>query len=156
MTISAESEREICADILARGIEDVVAELRVIDPVDLVSFIRFGSYLAIEDLLQSSAELFFKDATLTFGWSASVEMGWGETPRVTLGLEFRHRAVSVFFNLSIHAMDQIVQVTGIFFDAACPDPMERVTHLAEAVSDARLPRRVAAVSGPLGPRSPRP
>lgn len=144
LSIEHDSERAALANVLAAGIEDVVEELRVIDPADLVSFIRFGSYPALEDLLQSSTELFFKDGTLVFGWTADVDLSWGDLPTVTLGMEFRHRAVSVFFDLSIRAASRMVDIAGIQFETACQDANERVKQLAEALADAHLPRRMPA------------
>lgn len=146
MSIEAESERKAFAMILLHGLREVIEELRAIDPVDLVSFVRFGSYAAIEDLLQSSTELFFRENTVSFGWTAAADMTWTEAPVVTLGMEFRHGPVSVFFDLSLRAVTQTVDVVGTLFDPLCHDPATRLTLLADAVADARLPKRLAAVS----------
>ena len=141
MTQVTKAERDAYAVILADGLDDVVDDLHTIDPVDLVSFIRFVSFTAIEDLLQSSAELFFKEGTLTFGWTALVDMTWDRAPGITLGLEFRNRAVSVFFNLSLRAFEPSVTIDGVHFDPTCHDPSARLRRLADAVADARLPNR---------------
>ena len=146
MSIETQSERGACAVILAHGLGDVVEELRAFDPVDLVSFVRFGSFGALEDLLQSSTELFFHEHTLTFGWTAAVEMNWNEGPTVTLGMEFRHGPVSVFFDLLLGPTSHDVQVVSTLFDPACADPGLRLTILSDALADARLPKRLAAGS----------
>jgi hypothetical protein len=147
LSIGAESEHGALAVILAHGLTDVVEELRAFDPVDLVSFVRFGSFAALEDLLQSSTELFFREHTLTFGWTAGVEMNWGEGPTVTLGMEFRHGPVSVFFDLALQPESYDIQVVSTLFDPGCSDPSMQLAILAEALADARLPKRLAAVSG---------
>jgi hypothetical protein len=154
LTYQIDANSGAYACILENGLKDVVDELHEIDPVDLVSFIRFGSFSAIEDLLQSSTELFFKEGTLTFAWTAGVEMDWGDVPTVTLGMEFHHRMVSVFFNLSLRALDRMVVVGGILFDPECHDPIEKLDRLSEAVADAHLPKRVAVPSSQI-PRLPR-
>ena len=129
--------------MLAAGLRDVTADLRTIDPVDLVSFIRFGSYGAIEDLIQSSVELFFKHGTLISSWSACVDLAWDSLPLVTLGMEFRHPAVSVFFDLVIGAQAEDVAVQAVIFEDQEPAAVDGVTVLARAIADARLPRRAA-------------
>ena len=99
MTYDAETDGGAYAAILADNLRDVAADLGAVDPVDLVSFIRFGCFTALEDLVQSSTELFFKHGTLTSAWTACVDLAWDSLPVVTLGLEFRHPGVSVFFDL---------------------------------------------------------
>ncbi len=128
---------------MADSLRDVAVDLRTIDPVDLVSFIRFGSYGAIEDLIQSSAELFFKHGTLTSAWSACVDLAWDSLPLVTLGLEFRHPVVSVFFDLLLGARGSDVAVRAVLFEEPVADRAGALRLLAGAIADARLPRRAA-------------
>ena len=47
MSYLAEPDDGAYAAVLAEGLRDVAADLRTIEPVDLVSFIRFGSFPAI-------------------------------------------------------------------------------------------------------------
>ena len=131
------------ATVLAESLREVTADLRTIDPVDLVSFIRFGSHGAVEDLIQSSVELYFKTGTLISSWSACVDMAWDTCPLVTLGMEFRHSAVSVFFDLVLGAHQGEVAVQAVIFEEPEPDANGGVSLLARAIADARLPRRVA-------------
>jgi hypothetical protein len=140
LTFLVENEQNAYARLIADGLKDVLDELHAIDLVDLVSFIRFDRYAAIEDLLQSSTELFFKDGSFTFGWNAWVDMAWGDMPSVTLGMEFNHPTVSVFFNLTLKAMEQAVEVVGVLFDPECPTAHERRRRLRQAIADAHLPR----------------
>lgn len=130
------------ATVLAEGLREVTADLRTIDPVDLVSFIRLGSHGAIEDLIQSSVELYFKQGTMISSWSACVDLAWDSFPLVTLGMEFRHPIVSVFFDLVLGAHAGEVSIQAVLFEEPEPDAASRVDRLAHAIADARLPRRV--------------
>ena len=134
---------------MADSLRDVAADLRTIDPLDLVSFIRFGSYGAIEDLIQSSAELFFKHGTLTSAWSAGVDLAWDSLPLVTLGLEFRHPVVSVFFDLLLGARGSDVAIRAVLFEEPVADRAQALGLLAGAMADAQLPRRAAGRAGRL-------
>ena len=141
MIPSFESDLGLYSGLLAESLKGVADDLRTIDLADIVSYIRFGSYATIEDLLQSSTELFFKQGVLSFAWTAGVEMAWGELPTVTVGMEFHHRSVSVFFDLSLRACDESVTVCGILFDEPVRESCEKVARLCEAIEEARLPER---------------
>lgn len=157
MTFLVENDYGAYGRILAGGLEEVFRELHAIDLVDLVGHIRFGQHAAIEDLLESSTELFFRDGTLTFAWDACVDLPWDGVPTVTLGMEFKHQTVSVFFNVALQAQTHVVQVVGILFDPDCRDPAERRCRLRQAITDAHLPRRTARlVNGAPSPRLGRP
>ncbi|RYB03034.1 hypothetical protein [Lichenibacterium ramalinae] len=141
MTYVAESDDSAYAAVLADNLREVAADLRTIDTVDLVSFIRFGSFGAIEDLVQSSAELFFKHGTLVSAWTAGVDLAWDSLPLVTLGLEFRHPVVSVFFDLLLGARGGDVAVKAVIFEEPVSDRATALGLLARAIGEARLPRR---------------
>jgi hypothetical protein len=151
LTYLAESDDGTYTALLADSLRDVAADLRTIDPVDLVSFIRFGSFPAIEDLIQSSAELFFKHGTLISAWTACADLAWDSLPTVTLGLEFRHPLVSVFFDLLLGAEGEDVAVRSVIFEEPVADPASGLDRLARALAEARLPRRAAGRAAPLGP-----
>ena len=75
-------------------------------------------------------------------------------PTVTLGMEFKHQTVSVFFNMSFQARSHLVQVVGILFDPECRDAAERRFRLRQALADAHLPRRVMGRLGGSPARRP--
>jgi len=129
--------------MLADSLSDVTADLRTIDLVDLVSFIRLESHTAIEDLIHSSVELFFKQGSLISAWTAGVDMAWESPPVVTLGMEFRHPAVSVFFDLSLRGRVDGVVVRGILFEETVADAGGGLRLLAGAIAESRLPRKAA-------------
>lgn len=128
---------EYC-DTIEQNIGAFVDELRAIDLVDLVSFVRLESFATIEDLVNSSTELLFKPDMLVFSWAAAVDLQWDALPVVTLGLEFRHPTVSVFFNLTIRSADEQVEVLGLSFEEPPRAPHQA---LARAFMDAHLVRR---------------
>lgn len=139
---------EAYAALLADSLAEVVGDLRTIDIVDLVSFIRFGSFAAIEDLIHSSTELFFKPGTLISAWTACVDMAWESLPVVTLGMEFRHPAVSVFFDLLLGGLEQGVAVRAILFEEPVGDLAEGLVALGRAIAEARIPRRASGRAAP--------
>jgi hypothetical protein len=124
--------------LLAHRLKGVAGELRLIDLVDLIAYIRNEQFANIEDLVNSSSELYFKQGTLTFGWSADFAFDWIVPPKVKLDMEFRHMAVSVFFCLMLEPRLASVDIRCIIFERASADPVENTKRLAGALADASL------------------
>jgi len=124
--------------VLGEGLKEVASELRLVDVVDLVSFIRNEQFANIGDLVSSSIERFFKPDTLRYGKAGDVELNWGTTPSIMIDMEFHHRKVSVYFRLLLEALRAGVEINYINFGDASDDPTRNTTRLIDAVSDARL------------------
>ena len=148
MNHTVQSDDDAYAAVLADSLVEVVGDLCTIDLVDFVSFIRFGYFAAIEDLIHSSTELFFKPGTLISAWTACADVAWESLPVVTLGMEFRHPVVSVFFDLLLGGREQGVAVRGILFEEPVDGLAERLVALGRAIADARIPRRASGRSAP--------
>lgn len=135
MTNRTEQDLASYCSIVEDNLAEVVAELREVDLADLVSFIRFESYPTIDDLVNAATELFFNPDMLVFSWAACADLRWDALPAVTLGLEFRHPSVTVFFDLTLRDAAQSVDVLGIAFDAPALPPHAALSH---AFAEARL------------------
>ncbi|WP_230533103.1 hypothetical protein [Microvirga roseola] len=133
-----EAEADPFEVVLANHIKDVVAELSLTDVGVLTSFISKDLHANVEDLVESSTELFFKDGTLRYGHLASVSFEWGAAPTVTLDLEFVHRSVSVFFKLVLHRHYFGVAIQRILLDERSRDPEADLRHFADVLNNARL------------------
>jgi hypothetical protein len=129
---------------LANGLREVAAELRLIDAVDLVAFIRTEQFGNIRTLVNSSTELFFRPGTLAFGLSGDVELTWGSAPSIALDMEFHHMQVNVYFRLLLHALHAAIEINHISFDGGSSDPDQNTHHLIGAIADARIVPPVAA------------
>jgi len=131
---------------LAAVAKELAAELRLTDVVDLIAFIRTDNHPNISDLVNSSAELYLKPGTLSYGWAAEVDMRWTGNPTVKLDLEFQHRQVTAFFKLILEPRQAGVELSHVEFEAPSQIPMHNTMRLIEAVADARLPDRRRAQS----------
>ena len=128
-------EREMA---LGNGIREVASELRLVEPADYVAFVRSERFANIANLVASSAEMFFKPGTISFGHSGDVDCKWGEPPSVALDMEFRHREVSVYFRLVLEAQQAGVEITYLNFEQASDAADDNTRRLKEAIDDARL------------------
>ena len=123
---------------LADVAKELAAELRLTDVVDLITFIRTENHPNISDLVNSSAELYLKPGTLSYGWAAEVDMRWTGTPSVRLDLEFQHRQVTAFFKLILEPRQAVIELRHIEFEVPSEAPAENTRQLIDAIADARL------------------
>lgn len=123
---------------LADGIKEVASELRLIDAVDFVAFIRTEQFANIGNLVNSSTELYFKPDTIRFGSSGDVHLQWGGTPSVSLDMEFHHMRVNVYFRLMLEALQAGIEIDYITFDDGSSDPDQNTQRLIAAITSARL------------------
>jgi hypothetical protein len=125
--------------IIAENIVDVATELRLADVSDLMLFIRCDQTANIEDIVNSSTELYFRNGTLKYALAAGCSVRWDSSPTILLDMEFRHAAVSVFFRLVLSQSRAAVEVIDIFFDETGLEQDAMTQKLSEAVADAKLP-----------------
>jgi len=138
------SPREI---IVADAIKEVVSELRLVDVVDYIAFIRLEQFGCISDLVDSAAELFFQPGALRLGFGGEVHVGWTETPRVVLDLELRPGGATVYFALTLTALHASVEINYVAFDEPDSDPEVNTAFLAAAVERSRIRRSAPIVPG---------
>jgi hypothetical protein len=133
---------------LAEGVKEVASELRLIDAVDFVAFIRTEQFANISNLVSSSTELYFKPDTLKFGLSGDVNLQWGGTPSISLDMEFHYMRVNVYFRLMLEALQAGIEIDYITFDDGSSDPDQNTQRLIDAIASARLapPRAVSCTS----------
>jgi hypothetical protein len=129
--------------ILAEGVVDVATELRLADVSDLMLFIRSDQSANIEDLVNSSTELYFKNGTLKYALVAGCHVRWDSSPTILLDMEFRNAGVSVFFRLVLSQSRAAVQIIDIFFDEEALDQSGKTQRLIAAMADAKLPEQTS-------------
>ena len=129
------NSREI---IVARAIEPVVGELRLIDVADYIAFIRLEYLACLSDLVDSAAELFFMPGTLRLGHGGEAHVDWGGHPRIVLDLELRPPGATVYFQLTLSEHDACVVVNYVSFDRAAEDPAENTAFLEAALERSRI------------------
>jgi len=130
-----------CERMLAENIADVASELRLINVGDLILFIRNERIAALEDLVNTASELYFRQGALRYGWAADLDLFWEAPPAVSLNMEFCWRGVTAFFLLRLDCDCGGVDLQQVVFDEE--RRRERATQrpdrlLARAIAEARL------------------
>ena len=126
------------ARILADALVEVVDELRLIEPGDLIAYVRGGHWATIADLVGSATELFFREGALSFSCSAAYDVGWTFPPSVSLDMEFQAGAVAAFFTLVLGARDSVLDLNALWFASPRDDEAAATAELAAALAQARL------------------
>ena len=122
---------------LAEGLRELATELRLIDVVEFVTYVRMEKFAHIENLVNSAAEFYFKPGTLMFGASADVHIDWGSAPTVWLDMEFFNKGIKVHFSLVLESCRAAVEIDDMTFDGTGPAGTENTIRLIEAITDAR-------------------
>lgn len=125
------------SELLADALADTIAELRLIDAGDMITYIRTGNWANISDLVQSSAELSFEDGAVTFACSGDYVMSWGEAPSIALDMEFQNNDLTAFFTLTIGPRESAVRIKDVMFTREPNDPKEATRVFAAALAAAR-------------------
>lgn len=126
---------------LADGLREFATELRLIDVVEFVSYIRMDKFAHIENLIASAAEVHFKPGTLVFGGSADVHLDWGAAPTVWLDMEFRNEGIVVHFCIVLESCRAAVEINYMPGDFGSADDAGLL--LRDAIADARCDERLA-------------
>jgi hypothetical protein len=128
---------EHLANAVIAAFGSVAAELRLVEVGDFIAFIHDEKFANIQDIVNSSVELFFKPGTVSFGWGADFELDWNSTPVIRLDMEFRHDSVWLVFKLILRALQTDVKIAYFSPSRSSGDSGQDLAALIEALADAR-------------------
>lgn len=126
--------------IVAKAIEQVVDELRLIDVADYIAFIRLEHFACLSDLVDSAVELYFLPGTLRLGHGGEAHVDWSGSPRIVLDLELRPPGVIVYFQLTLSEERSSVAVNYVSFEKPGEDPEHNTALLETVIEEARIRR----------------
>lgn len=108
--IMTQSMDEIRKQAIVDALTGFTEEMKLIDVVDLVAYVRMERHGNIAELVSSAAELFFRKGTLKYAMSAAIDLDWGQPPEISLNLEFFNSGVWVYFTLVLAEPENRVNV----------------------------------------------
>lgn len=126
------------ASALADALDPVANELRLVNAADFIVFAYDEKFANIQDIVNSSVELFFKPGTLLFGWGAQFELDWDRVPAIILDMEFRHHSVWIVFKLILRARQTTARIEHFSVGKISGGPSQDLALLVETLADARL------------------
>lgn len=126
-----EAERLICLNI-----KSFIADLCYVDRAFLIGNILGGDHYAINDIIDSSSEMFFKPGTLRYAFSSRLDARAGRGPAISLDMHFTHRLIHVPFLLCLESSFAGVSLTGE--NARIVHSEATLGQLLDAFGDARI------------------
>ncbi|MEZ5811860.1 MAG: hypothetical protein R3D45_10655 [Rhizobiaceae bacterium] len=124
--------------IIAEAIGGLVAELRLVDPLDYAAFLRLDLHGNLADIVQSAAELYFAPGFIELGQGGQASLSWGAPPEIDLDLVMRPAGVAIHFLLRLKAEAAEVRLAYISFDDPSDDPAANTRFMREAIAKYRL------------------
>lgn len=95
---------------LAIAMEEVATELRLVDLLDLVAFVRLEQFANIEHIINSSTEVHFRPNVLRFSQVADADLDWDGNPKLSFGMIFDYGGVKIYFRLLIMRENAAVEI----------------------------------------------
>ncbi|WP_321338377.1 hypothetical protein [Breoghania sp.] len=120
------------------ALDDLGAELRLIDVGHMISYIHSEAHANIRDLVASSCELYFKEGALIYSGSSDMAIDWGSAPRIMLDLEFHHGGIVAKFEMMLTASVVDITLHEMFVEQADDMHISELDHLVAALKSARL------------------
>ncbi|WP_068082088.1 hypothetical protein [Polycladidibacter stylochi] len=133
-SVSIEAQREA---IVAEAIRPVAAELRLVELTSLARHVLGNETANLEDLIGSSSELYFKQDTLKFASTSTIDISWSGETSICLHMSFANRGVCILFHLILLPLNSAVEVKYIAFDNPSEEPLINTQRLKEALDDAK-------------------
>jgi hypothetical protein len=125
-------------EVLACNIKDVIADFCLTDAEIIRFYADNQLHGNMDDMVTSSAELYFKGETLSYSYVAHVRAVRGENSCVVLDMEFVHDAVTVFFQLIFGDYHIGVKISEVLLDATIHRADFSPSAFAQILSSARL------------------
>ncbi|AMN53380.1 MULTISPECIES: hypothetical protein [Stappiaceae] len=125
-------------EAIASALTEFIEDLKLVDVVDFVAYIRTDQHGNIDELIKTSAELFFKEGSLRYSMAAQADVEWETTPRISLDLEFFNKGVWIYFTAVLAWPDNAVNVSYVEVPDAGGNKAKETELLLEALKDARL------------------
>ena len=125
-------------EAIANALTEFIEDLKLVDVVDFIAYIRTDQHGNIEELINTSSELYFKEGCLRYSMAAQAEVEWETTPRICLDLEFFNKGVWIYFTAVLAWPDNAVNVSYVEVPEAAGNKDKETELLLEALKDARL------------------
>jgi hypothetical protein len=138
LALRAGSAVEAFEEVLARNIEDVVGDLRLVDLHVMMLYVTGQLHGNLNDIVASSTELFFKSGTLTYARWSDIDVGWDSVPRVVLNMEFIHGPASVFFKLVLEDRFAGIEISEFLLNDNTSKALFDTSEFARVLLSARL------------------
>lgn len=89
--------------LVARAMQNMASDLRLIDVEYLVSFITLKMDRHVSDHVMSSAERYFTPGFISMGQGCDIKIGWDRLPEIMIDLTMNLDWARIYFSLMLKA-----------------------------------------------------
>ena len=125
-------------EVLACNIKDVIADFCLTDAEIIRFYADNQLHGNMDEMMASSAELYFKGETLSYGYVAHVSSEREDSSCVVLDMEFVHDSITVFFQLIFGNYYIGVKISEVILDATFHKYDFNLSSFERILSSARL------------------
>lgn len=140
-----EAERLICMNI-----KSFIVDFCLIDKAFLIENIINSNHHILNDVIESSSEMFFKPGTLSYNYNARLSERHNAVPSICIDMRFSHK--HVLFPFFLHIEDNYAGVSLTKAALQKNRAFFALSQLSDAFYDARIYNR-SHHDDTLGPRS---
>lgn len=138
-------------EVLACNLKDVIADFCLTDPEIIRFYADNQLHGNMDEMVNSSAELYFKGRTLSYGHVAHVSAGREEASCIVLDMEFNHESVTVFFQIIFGNYYIGVKISEVLLETALRKADFNPSLFGRILSSARLRPLPARFKSPYCP-----
>ncbi len=113
---------------IAQAIKPVLCELRLVDVVDYIEYIRSEKHQNIADIFISSSEQYFAPGFLSYREAGSMTVTWKQAP--TIRLEASISTPIAAYRFAVHLQDETAFVEMLAIDRSVDSQCEDLDELA--------------------------
>ncbi|WGD28589.1 hypothetical protein AncyloWKF20_12270 [Ancylobacter sp. WKF20] len=124
--------------MLADTLRGFLSELCFTSAGVVIAYISRRQDENIQDLINSSAELFLKPGLLHYGRNAAVESDWGSPPNVSISMVLREATLTAAFRVVFDDTTIGVHIDRIDFAGGPASPEDNLQRFADALAAARI------------------
>jgi hypothetical protein len=124
--------------LISDAIRNFIVEMGLVDPADLIAYIRLERYANLNDVIDSSLEMHFKPGAFKFGYGAECHVDWAADMKISLDMEFCHQDVNAQFRLLLDGREGSVELDQIVFTDHAGDVPTNTNALKKALKESRI------------------
>ena len=110
--------------IVADALTGFIQEIRLIELVDFIAYLRLERHSQLADLVTAAAEMYFAPQFLELGDGSYATMDWSERPSICLNLVLQTAGATIHLTLTLEDERANIAINYIAYHVSCAEPEE--------------------------------
>lgn len=110
--------------IVADALTGFIQEIRLIELVDFIAYLRLERHSQLSDLVTAAAEMYFAPQFLELGDGSYATLDWSERPSIYLNLVLQTAGATIYLTLTLEEERANIAISYIAYHVSCSEPEE--------------------------------